>query len=269
MKARTIALTMALCFIAAAVCLASDVNMGTWKLNDAKSKFAPGATKNQMVVYQAVGDQTNVTIDGTTADGRSVHIEWTGKYDGKFYPVTGDPNVDERSYQQTNARTMEITSTKGGKVVGTTHVVVAADGKSRIVTSTTTNAKGVKVNTEAAVRVGQQLFALAADGHKLGARAHAVGAGIYGAGLKLRGQAGHPDHEEFVQVGPENGKKLDALQQRVGFVLGLLQDAALERQQAEFPIQIKHGCFQIGAGLRRGALGAPCCGLCFSGQIKL
>ena len=75
MKTRTIALTMALCFLAAAACLASDVNMGTWKLNEAKSKFPPGATKNQTVVYQAAGDQMKVTIEGTTADGKPVHIE--------------------------------------------------------------------------------------------------------------------------------------------------------------------------------------------------
>lgn len=151
MKTRTIALTMALCFMAAAVCLASDLNMGTWKLNEAKSKFPPGATKNQKVVYEAVGDQVKVALDGMTADGKSVHVEWTGKYDGKFYPVTGDPNVDERAYKQpiNNAHTMEITSKKGGKVVGTTRVVVAADGKSRTVTSSGTNAKGQKVTTVA------------------------------------------------------------------------------------------------------------------------
>jgi hypothetical protein len=151
MKTRTIALTMALCFLAAAACLASDLNMGTWKLNEAKSKFPPGATKNQKVVYEAVGDQVKVALDGMTADGKSVHVEWTGKYDGKFYPVTGDPNVDERAYKQpiNNAHTMEITSKKGGKVVGTTRVVVAADGKSRTVTSTGTNSKGAKVTTVA------------------------------------------------------------------------------------------------------------------------
>jgi hypothetical protein len=149
MKTRTIALTVALCFLAAAVCLASDVNMGTWKLNQAKSTFAPGATKNQTVTYQAAGDQVKVTLEGTTADGKSVHIEWTGKYDGKFYPVTGDPGVDERSYKQINTHTMEITSKKGSKVVSTTRVVVAADGKSRTVTSSGTNAKGQKVTTVA------------------------------------------------------------------------------------------------------------------------
>ena len=150
MKTRTIALTVALCFVAGAICLASDVQMGTWKLNDAKSKFAPGATKNNIVVYEAAGDQIKVTIEATTADGKSVHIEWTGKFDGKFYPLTGDPNNDERSYKQVNARTLESASKKGGKVLGTARIVVAPDGKSRTVTSTTTNAKGAKVTTVAA-----------------------------------------------------------------------------------------------------------------------
>ncbi|MGA3054777.1 MAG: hypothetical protein ABSD63_11265 [Candidatus Korobacteraceae bacterium] len=149
MKTRTIALTMALCFIATAACLASDLNMGTWKLNEAKSKLAPGATKNQKVVYQAVGDQVKVTIEGTTADGKSLHIEWTGKFDGKPYPLTGDPNNDERSYKKIDARTLEGTSKKGGKVTSNSRIVVAADGKSRTVTSTGTNAKGQKVTTVA------------------------------------------------------------------------------------------------------------------------
>jgi hypothetical protein len=142
-------MTIALCFLAAAACLASDLNMGTWKLNEAKSKFAPGATKNQTVTYEASGDQVKVSLEATTADGKSVHIEWTGKYDGKFYPVTGDAGVDERAYKQVNAHTMEITSKKAGKVVGTTRVVVAADGKSRTVTSSTTDAKGAKATTVA------------------------------------------------------------------------------------------------------------------------
>jgi hypothetical protein len=147
MKTRTIALTMALCFLAAAACLASDVNLGTWKLNEAKSKLAPGATKSQKVVYEAAGDQMKVTIEGTTADGKSLHIEWTGKFDGKFYPLTGDPNNDERSYKKIDARTLEGISKKAGKVTSNTRIVVAADGKSRTVTSSGTNSKGAKVTT--------------------------------------------------------------------------------------------------------------------------
>ena len=149
MKTRTITLIMALCFIVAALCLASDVNIGTWKLNEAKSTFPSGATKNQTVVYQAAGDQMKVTIEGTTADGKSVHIEWTGKFDGKFYPLTGDPNNDERSYKPLNGHTLEGVSRKGGKVTSNTRIVVSADDKSRTVTSTGVNSKGVKVNTVA------------------------------------------------------------------------------------------------------------------------
>ena len=43
MKAKTILLTLALYFAGAVICFAQDANMGTWKLNEAKSKLAPGA----------------------------------------------------------------------------------------------------------------------------------------------------------------------------------------------------------------------------------
>jgi hypothetical protein len=66
MKTRTIELTLALCFFAGAACFAADdPNMGTWKLNEAKSKLTPGTGKNTTVVYEAAGDQVKVTIDGT------------------------------------------------------------------------------------------------------------------------------------------------------------------------------------------------------------
>ena len=58
MKTRTIWLTLATLFAAVLVCFAAeDVNMGTWKLNDAKSMISPGAPKNTTVVYAAAGRQ--------------------------------------------------------------------------------------------------------------------------------------------------------------------------------------------------------------------
>jgi hypothetical protein len=92
MKARTVLLTLVLCFLAGAVCFASDIQMGTWKLNEAKSKIAAGTTKNSTVVYEAAGDRIKVTIDGNAPDGTATHSEWTGKFDGKDYPSTGNPN---------------------------------------------------------------------------------------------------------------------------------------------------------------------------------
>ncbi len=149
MKTRTIALTLAMLFAGVAVCLAADVNLGSWKLNEAKSKFAPGATKNNMVVYSAAGDSVKVTVDGVTGDGKAVHSEWTGKYDGKDYPLTGDPTGDTRSYKKINDRTLELTTKKGGKVTATIRIVVAADGMSRTVTMTSMDAMGKKTTSTA------------------------------------------------------------------------------------------------------------------------
>jgi hypothetical protein len=149
MKARTIILTVALCFVAGAVCFASDVNMGTWKLNEAKSKFAPGTPKNNTVVYEVAGDNVKVTIDGTDKDGKPTHNEWTGKFDGKDYPVTGDPTSDTRSITKIGDRTLGFNVKKGGTVIVSGRIVVSADGKSRTVTTSGTDSMGKKVKSTA------------------------------------------------------------------------------------------------------------------------
>ena len=151
MKLRTIALTVALCVFGVSACMASNPNMGTWKLNEAMSKLAPGATKNTTVVYTAAaGGMVKVTTDGTTSDGKPAHTEWTGKFDGKDYPVTGDPNSDTRSYKKLDDRTLEITTKKGGKVISSGSIVVSPDGKSRTVSLTLSGSDG-KTSTSTAV----------------------------------------------------------------------------------------------------------------------
>jgi hypothetical protein len=83
-----------------------------------------------------------VTSDGVDADGKPAHIEWKGRFNGKDYEVTGDPNTDMRSYTKVNDQTLNMISKKGGKVVAQGRIVVAADGKSRVVTLNGTTAKG-------------------------------------------------------------------------------------------------------------------------------
>jgi len=143
-KAKAIVVTLVPCFVAVAVCVAYNTNLGTWKLNEAKSKLGPGAPKNDTVVYEAVGDNVKVTIDGTDEDGKATHNEWTGKFDGKDYPVTGDPNSDARSYTKIDDRTLGFNMKKGGKATTSGRIVVSADGKSRTVTTSGTDSKGKK-----------------------------------------------------------------------------------------------------------------------------
>ena len=148
MKAKTIALTISLVFVSVALGFQDNPHMGTWKLNEAKSKFA-GKARNQTVVYEASGDQTKVTVDGVDENGAAVHNEWTGKFDGKDYPVTGDANSDARSYRMINKNTLAMTVKKDGKATVNGRIVVSRYGKTRTVTTTATDAQGKKVTNVA------------------------------------------------------------------------------------------------------------------------
>jgi len=148
MKAKTTA-TLVLFFGLVAVCFAQSSQMGTWKLNEAKSKLAANApVKNNTVVYEMAGDNVKVTVDGTR-DGKPMHSEWTGKFDGKDYPVTGDPAADARSYKQIDENTLELSIKKDGKVTTTGRIVTSADGKTRTVTTNGTDAQGKKIESVA------------------------------------------------------------------------------------------------------------------------
>ena len=150
MKPQTTVLTLALCLFGAALSFAGDPQMGTWKLNETKSKFSAEATKNHTVVYETVGENVKITADGTDKDGKSTHNEWTGKFDGKDYPVTGDPNSDTRSYKKVDDRTLAMIVKKDGKVTATGRIIVSADGTSRTVTTGGTDAEGKKVSNKVA-----------------------------------------------------------------------------------------------------------------------
>lgn len=149
MKRTVTVLALTLFFTGIRVCLADSPQMGTWKLNEAKSKLAPGSTKNHTVTYEAAGDKVKVTVEGADPSGKALRSEWTGKFDGKLYPVTGDPTSDMRSYKQINDLTLTLTAKQGNKVTLTGRIVVSADGKTRTVTTTATDAKGKKTNSTA------------------------------------------------------------------------------------------------------------------------
>lgn len=149
MRTRTILASLILFTAGLALCLAADLHTGNWKLNEAKSKFSPGATKNMTVVYVSAGDNMKVIVDGVDKDGNAIHSEWTGKFDGKDYPVTGNPNEDTRAYTKVDDHTLDFNSKKGDKGNLTGRVVISADGKSRTVTTTATEAGGKKTTNKA------------------------------------------------------------------------------------------------------------------------
>jgi hypothetical protein len=131
MKTRSLVVTFVLCLFALTTSFAQDPNLGTWKLNEAKSNIPAGVGKNTTVVYSAAGNDINVTTDGVNAAGQPAHTEWTGKFDAKPYPVSGDPNVDYRAYKTKGNRTLLLANMKGDKTVSNGKIELAKDGKSR------------------------------------------------------------------------------------------------------------------------------------------
>ena len=151
MKRKLCMLTLALLVVSATAVIAQAqaLHMGTWKLNEAKSRFPKGATKNSTVVYEKTGDQIKITVDGTDGSGAAIHNEWTGKFDGKPYALTGDATADMRSYRVVNKRTLSLRNTQGGKLVTSATIVVSANGKTRTVTSSGKDAQGKTLTSRA------------------------------------------------------------------------------------------------------------------------
>jgi hypothetical protein len=90
-----------------------------------------------------------VTVDGTDSDGKPTHNVWIGKFDGKDYPVTDDPSSDTRSYTKIDDRTLGLNIKKNGRLTISGRIVVSADGKSRTVTTSGTDATGKKISSTA------------------------------------------------------------------------------------------------------------------------
>src|SRR6266571_3488347 len=143
-KTRIAVLAVALSFGAAAACFAASPQMGTWKLNETKSKLVPGMGKNTTVTYAEQKDKIKITVNGVDKDGKPTHSVWVGKWDGKAYPVKGNLPYNSVAYRVVNDRTNDITAMKNGKIGWTGRITVAPDGKSRTVTISGTDAQGKK-----------------------------------------------------------------------------------------------------------------------------
>ena len=130
---------------------AADPQIGTWKLNVAKSTFSPGpAPKSGTTKIEAAGAGAKLVVDQAQADGAARHWEFTANYDGKDVPIVGNnPDADTVARTRVNANTVETISKKAGKVVTTQQSTVSADGKTRTVTTKGVNAAGKTVNNVA------------------------------------------------------------------------------------------------------------------------
>ena len=119
---------------------------GTWKLNTGKSRLDGPAPKESIVRLEASPNGVRTTIDSVTAQGTRTHTEATAVFDGKEYELKGAAVPTTRAYRRVGSD-YEYTTRVNGKVTTTSRGAVSADGKTRTLTTTGTNAQGQTVNT--------------------------------------------------------------------------------------------------------------------------
>ena len=139
-----------------AIAQSKDPFVGTWRLDTAKSKYSPGPMpKSQTTIYEAAGQGYKVSVRSEPASGAVLEWSYTTALDGKDAKITGiNPNADTIAVKRVNATTLEATSKKGGKTTLIQRHVVSADGKTRTVTTTGTDAEGRTVNNTAVLTKG-------------------------------------------------------------------------------------------------------------------
>ena len=131
-----------------AAAYAQDPNLGTWRVDLAKSKYNPAdlAPKSVTVRSSAVGKGLNVVVDVVDFTGKPLHYEYTAMYDGRDVPVKGDPGRDTTAMKRIDDLTFEQTNKKDGKTTTVSRYVYTRDGKSRTQTTTGMNLQGQKIN---------------------------------------------------------------------------------------------------------------------------
>ncbi len=109
---------------------ADDPMMGTWKLNVAKSQLGPPPHPQSIIRRQIpVPGGVKVIQDRVDAQGKASTGEFTVGFDGKDYPISGDPFVDRLSLKRVNARRVNGIGKKGDKTATTFVWQVSKDGK--------------------------------------------------------------------------------------------------------------------------------------------
>jgi len=136
---------MVFCFAVNGV-FAADVFTGNWKLNLAKSTYDPGPPPKGPVFtkIEAIPGGLKFTIDGVNAQGKPTHSEWSGKFDGKDNPVEGTPTRDTAAMTKIDDYTLETVNKKDGNVTSVIRGEHSRDGKTRTLTYTGTNPRGVE-----------------------------------------------------------------------------------------------------------------------------
>ncbi len=113
----------------ASILIAAEPFEGTWKLNIDKSKYKTGTPpKEQTATIVEADGNLDVTISGMAADDSAMMSHYTVPAQG------GEGKIIQSPYEAVSGKRIgpyerEVSYSKGGKVILTTHNKLSEDGK--------------------------------------------------------------------------------------------------------------------------------------------
>ena len=121
---------------------ASPLWSGTWQLNVAASKLtAPAGKRSESRVYVVTGNEISVKATGTDATGNAMQYSYAGPFDGKPYPMIGNPVGDKIALTLVNPLKADATVMMGKTVTAKSTSEITPDGKHLMLTRRTLRAK--------------------------------------------------------------------------------------------------------------------------------
>ena len=123
---------------------------GEWQLDQTRSTQRAGAAPYKRVVLriEPAADGLTVTYEMVGTRGGVTHVEWTGRFDGRDYPVQGIDAVLTNAYRRLGERSYEILVKADGTVVATSDVTVSPDGRELHVRQHERDAQGRPVESQ-------------------------------------------------------------------------------------------------------------------------
>ena len=116
---------------------------GTWHLDAAKSKFASSAKEaSETRTYDISGKKVTMKSSSKNAAGKELNFSYTAGYDGKWYPMVGNPNADRIMLRVVSDRQFRASSRLRGKPSVHSTATVSADGKHLTLTRKMLRMKG-------------------------------------------------------------------------------------------------------------------------------
>ncbi|MFD1611219.1 hypothetical protein ACFSCW_05320 [Sphingomonas tabacisoli] len=123
---------LAILFPQSASAAAPDAKLwnGTWHLNAAKSKFASSAKEqSETRTFDIAGNKVTMKSSSKDSSGKAMNFSYSAAYDGKWYPMVGNPNADHISLTAVSGREIRSKAQLHGKPSTETTAMVSADGK--------------------------------------------------------------------------------------------------------------------------------------------